>query len=140
MRGLLLFHLQDVIAELGLDQSDVCPGRRVNAAWSNSGTVAPRFRKPSSPPWSLLPGSSEFSFASSAKLPPALICFEDVFRLGLGRRIGLGICAVRLDQDVAHLDLFIDLIVLLMLGVILLDFRVSDLRSAAWFLASLKAI
>jgi hypothetical protein len=47
--------------------SEICPGRRRNAAASNSGTMRPRRNHPRSPPSSREPGSSEKRRASVAK-------------------------------------------------------------------------
>ena len=80
----------------------------LKAAASNSGTICPRPKKPSSPPWSLEPGSLEFSLASCAKSAPCGDLLVQLPRLLLA-----------VDQDVAGAHL--------LLGLQLRDLAVVDL-------------
>src|SRR5215207_4923155 len=52
----------------------ISPCSAPKAACSNSGTVSPLPRQPRSPPFAALPGSWEFSLASSAKSPSFSNC------------------------------------------------------------------
>ena len=61
--------------------SESSPTLRLNAAWANAGTKELRSFHPSSPPWPLLPGSSEDSFATSAKSFPSWICLRSAIAL-----------------------------------------------------------
>ena len=104
----------------------------VKIALSNSGTMCPRWANPSSPPLSLLPGSSEYFLASSAKFPPALQLLQNAFGLGLGRRVGLGVGARRhADENVPRARLFRHRILRLVRVVVLLNLLLRGLRHSA---------
>ena len=55
---------------------------------------------------------------------------ENVLCLGFGFGIRLGIIAVDFDQDMPHLDLRVDLVVLQVRLIVLLNLGVGNLRSA----------
>ena len=123
MRGLLLFDLDDVIAVLRLTRPEVWPGCSEKAAWSNSGTVAPCLRKPSSPPCVLAAGIVGVCLRQLGEVAAMVELIENALRLGLGSGVGLGVVAVDLDEDVADLHLVVDLVVLEVLVVVLLNLQ-----------------
>ncbi len=131
MRGLLLFDLQDVIAELGLDHIRSLPGlqgkrcllkfRHSHAALDHAQLAA------------LLLAARVIgvSLCQCGKIGAAFDLLEQVLRLLPGCGIGLCVGARRhLDQDMPHLHFFRNLIILLM-GLVVLLYLLAAHRAAA---------
>ena len=95
--------------------SPTSPFFSLKAASSNCGTICPRAKKPSSPPWSFEPGSLECSLASCGEVGAVRDLLEDLARLVLA-----------LDQDVAGAHLLLGLRAADLAVVELLGFRVVD--------------
>ena len=131
VRGLLLFDLQDVVAELGLDhigdlarlqREGCCFKRRHGDPALNHAQLAARI---------LAARVIGVGLGQSGKICAAFDLLQQVFGLLLGRRVGLGVRVGRhLDQDVPYLYFLGHLKILLMCLVVLLHLLVGHRRRA----------
>ncbi len=130
MRGLLLFYLDDVVAVLRANEPGGLSRLQREGSLVELGDGRAVLEEAELAALLLAAGIVGVLLRQLGEVAAVVELIENVLGLGLGGGVSLGVVAVDLDEDVADLDLVVDLVVLQVLVVVLLNFGVGDLRSA----------
>ncbi len=128
MGGLLLFHLEDVISELCLDEIGGLAGSEGKGNFIEFGNGTATIEPSQLSAGSLASRIIGVLARKVSEVRAAFDLLQQIFGFGLCRCIGLAVSTRRnCDQDVTNLDLLLHLELGLMLVVVGLDLSIGDL-------------